>query len=260
MKNPPIAHGARNIASVLPVNSWTTNVPLTEARGRQMPRTPATRPRWAHRNLVGQHGDQHSQQRVEEHLGDAPPEQDDGDVGRQRDDEDPGGATQQPDDHPGSSHAQPRRGAVAELAEERVADHGEQGADTGDQREAVRCALDAHQRVDLQRQRDRAGAPGRAGRCSCRPACRGRRKPGRRGALQVVRDRGRPLLRWHRAWALLREAPIMAPTTPGTCRRTSEPCDTPTPAGVSRGCDVPRPTSPSDQARSPCHALAPAAG
>ena len=33
--------------AVLPVNSWTTKVPLTEAMGRQMPRTPATRPRCA---------------------------------------------------------------------------------------------------------------------------------------------------------------------------------------------------------------------
>ena len=47
MKNPPIAHGARNMASWLPVNSWTTKVPLTDAMGRQTPRTPETRPRWA---------------------------------------------------------------------------------------------------------------------------------------------------------------------------------------------------------------------
>ena len=45
MKNPPMAHGARNMASRLPVNSWTRKVPLTEAIGTQMPRTPETRPR-----------------------------------------------------------------------------------------------------------------------------------------------------------------------------------------------------------------------
>jgi hypothetical protein len=45
MKNPPIAHGARNPASWLPVNSLTTKVPLTDAMGVQTPRTPATRPR-----------------------------------------------------------------------------------------------------------------------------------------------------------------------------------------------------------------------
>src|SRR3954447_11513887 len=46
MKKPPITQGARNIASWFPVNSWTTKVPLTEAMGRQTPRTPETRPRW----------------------------------------------------------------------------------------------------------------------------------------------------------------------------------------------------------------------
>jgi hypothetical protein len=46
MKNPPIAQGARNMASRLPVNSWTRKVPLTDAIGTQIPRTPETRPRW----------------------------------------------------------------------------------------------------------------------------------------------------------------------------------------------------------------------
>jgi DNA-binding transcriptional ArsR family regulator len=45
MKNPPIAHGARNMASRLPVNSWTRKVPLTDAMGTQTPRKPETRPR-----------------------------------------------------------------------------------------------------------------------------------------------------------------------------------------------------------------------
>jgi hypothetical protein len=44
-KNPPIAHGARNMASRLPVNSWTRKVPLTDAIGTQTPRNPETRPR-----------------------------------------------------------------------------------------------------------------------------------------------------------------------------------------------------------------------
>jgi hypothetical protein len=45
IKNPPIAHGAKNMASWLPVNSLTRKVPLTDAIGVQIPRTPATRPR-----------------------------------------------------------------------------------------------------------------------------------------------------------------------------------------------------------------------
>src|ERR1035437_4671082 len=38
-KSPPIAHGAKNMASRLPVNSLTRNVPHTDAMGRQTPRT-----------------------------------------------------------------------------------------------------------------------------------------------------------------------------------------------------------------------------
>jgi hypothetical protein len=46
-KRPPIAHGARNMASRLPANSLTRNVPQTEPMGVQTPRTPEIRPRWA---------------------------------------------------------------------------------------------------------------------------------------------------------------------------------------------------------------------
>jgi len=46
MKNPPITYGTMNMASWLPLNSWTTNVPVTDAIGMQTPRTPATTPRW----------------------------------------------------------------------------------------------------------------------------------------------------------------------------------------------------------------------
>ena len=47
MKNPPIAHGAMNIANSLPENRLTRYVPLTAATGRQMPSTPDTSPRCA---------------------------------------------------------------------------------------------------------------------------------------------------------------------------------------------------------------------
>jgi hypothetical protein len=45
MKNPPMAHGARNITSRLPVKSLTRKVPVTDAMGTQTPRTPETTPR-----------------------------------------------------------------------------------------------------------------------------------------------------------------------------------------------------------------------
>ena len=157
MKNPPIAHGARNMASWLPVNSWTRKVPLTDAMGRQTPSTPATRPRWAAGTWSGQHRHQGGEQGVEEQLGDAPSDEDDRDVGCQRDHEDADGTADQADDHPGPPHAQPRRGAVAHPAEERVGEHRQQGADPGDQRQAVRRLLDPDERVDLQRQGDQQG-------------------------------------------------------------------------------------------------------
>jgi hypothetical protein len=47
MKNPPITHGAMNMASRLPAHNWTRKVPLTDAIGTQTPRKPETRPRWA---------------------------------------------------------------------------------------------------------------------------------------------------------------------------------------------------------------------
>ena len=122
------------------------------------------------RDLVGQHRDHGSEQRVEEQLGDAPSGEDDRDAGRQRDDKDAEGAADQADDHPWPPHAQPRRGAVAQLAEDRVADHRHQGADPGDKRQAARCLLDPDERVHLQGQGDQQRRDEQAGWCSCTPA------------------------------------------------------------------------------------------
>src|ERR1700722_4745386 len=44
-KSPPIAHGARNMTSRLPLNSLTTNAPHTAPMGEQTPSTPETWPR-----------------------------------------------------------------------------------------------------------------------------------------------------------------------------------------------------------------------
>ena len=46
MKHPAIAHGTRNMASWLPVNSLTRKVALTDAMGIPTPRIPEIRPRW----------------------------------------------------------------------------------------------------------------------------------------------------------------------------------------------------------------------
>jgi hypothetical protein len=46
MKNPPTAHGAMNMASRLPVNSFTRKVPATDVTGTHTPRTQETDPRW----------------------------------------------------------------------------------------------------------------------------------------------------------------------------------------------------------------------
>ena len=53
MKNPPIAHGARNMASRLPVNSLTTNAPHTDPTGWLTPSTPETWPRWTDGTWLG---------------------------------------------------------------------------------------------------------------------------------------------------------------------------------------------------------------
>ena len=106
MKNPPVAHGTRNVAIWCPLKSFTMNVPLTAAIGRQTPSTPETVPRCAAGTWSGSTADERSQHGVEEQLGDAPSEEHDRDVGRDRDDRDAEGAADHADDHPWPSHAQ----------------------------------------------------------------------------------------------------------------------------------------------------------
>jgi hypothetical protein len=94
------------------------------------------------RDLVRQHRHHGGEHRVIEQLGDTPADEDDRDAGGQRDNEDAEGTARQAGDHPWPPHAQPRRGAVAHPAEERITDHGHQGADPGDERQAARCLFD----------------------------------------------------------------------------------------------------------------------
>jgi hypothetical protein len=105
-------------------------------------------------NLVRKDRNLGGEQCVEEELGGAPSEQDDRDGGCQRDDADAQGTAHQAEDHPWPPHAHLPGRSVAHLAEERVAEHRDQGADAGDEREAVRCLFDPHERVDLQSQGD----------------------------------------------------------------------------------------------------------
>ena len=109
------------------------------------------------RDLVWQHRHHGGEQRVEEQLGETPSGEDDRDAGRQGDNEDAEGAAYQAADHPWPPHAQPRRGAVAHPAEERITEHRQQCAGPGDKRQAARCPFDPHQRVDLQCQGDQQG-------------------------------------------------------------------------------------------------------
>ena len=76
MKNPPIAHGARNMASWLPVNSLTRKVPLTDAMGVADPQDTGDQAALSGRDLVGQHRHHGGEQCVEEQLGDAPSDED----------------------------------------------------------------------------------------------------------------------------------------------------------------------------------------
>jgi hypothetical protein len=56
----------------------------------------------------------------------------------------------QADDHPWPPHAQPRRGAVAHLAEERIPEHRQQGTGPGDKCQAVRRLFDPDERAHVQ--------------------------------------------------------------------------------------------------------------
>jgi hypothetical protein len=106
------------------------------------------------RDLVGQHRHQCGEQGVQQQLRDAPSDENDRDAPGQRDDQDANRTADQADDHPRPPHAQSRGGAVAHLAEERIRDHGQQRADSGDQAKTARCLFDPDERVDFQRQRD----------------------------------------------------------------------------------------------------------
>nr|WP_246080215.1 hypothetical protein [Modestobacter altitudinis] len=116
------------------------------------------------RDLVRQHRHHRGEQRIEEQLREAPPQQDDRDRRRHRDDEQPQEPTQQSAYHPGAAHAEPPGRAVAQLAEERVGEQRQKGADSGHQRQAVRRLVAAHQRVDLQGQGDQQGCEQLQGR------------------------------------------------------------------------------------------------
>jgi len=76
------------------------------------------------RHLVWQDRDQSGEQRVEQQLSDAPAHQDDRNAGGRGDSQDAQRTADQSDDHPRPPHAEPGGGAVAQLAEERIADHG----------------------------------------------------------------------------------------------------------------------------------------
>ena len=157
-KKPPIAHGTMNIASWLPVNSWTRNVPLTDAIGRQTPRTPDTEPRWATGTWSGQHRHQGREQRVEEQLRDAPAHE------RRRGRSGATATTRTPSEPPSRpmtihGRRMPHRHDVRSLSlpKNGLPSMASQGADPGDERQAVGRLVVAHQGVDLQRQGDQQG-------------------------------------------------------------------------------------------------------
>jgi hypothetical protein len=109
------------------------------------------------RNLVRDHRHQRCEQCVEEHLREAPADDDDRNAGCERDHEDAERTAREADEHPGSPHPESRRGSVAHPAEERVGEDGQGGANARDQRKAVWRLIDPDERVHLQRQRDKEG-------------------------------------------------------------------------------------------------------
>ena len=106
------------------------------------------------RHLVRQNCYLCGEQGVEENLGDAPADEHPWDARRGRDDHRPCCAAREADQHPGSAHPHPRGGAVTESTEQRIGDHRQHRAGTGDQGEVPRGVVDADEVFDLQRQGD----------------------------------------------------------------------------------------------------------
>ena len=125
------------------------------------------------RDLVGQHRHHGGQKRVEEQLGDTPSGKDDRDAGCQRDNQDTKRTAHQADNHPWPPHAQRRRGTVAHPAEERVTDHGQQGADPATSAKLLGACLIPTSEFTFKARVTSTGA-GTGGTCSGTPACTAR--------------------------------------------------------------------------------------
>ncbi len=157
MKTPPIAQGDQEHGQLVAGEQLDQEGAGHRRDGQADPQHTGDRAALSDRDLIRQHRDQGGEQCVEEQLRDAPSDEHHRDAGCDRDDEDAARTAHQADDHPGSPHAEARRGAVAQPAEERVGEHRQQGADPGDQRQAARCPFDPDERADLQCQADQQG-------------------------------------------------------------------------------------------------------
>ena len=133
MKKPPIAHGGQEHGELVAAEQ-VDQEGGADRRDRQTDTQDAgDQAALSGRDLIWQHRHLGGEQCVEEKLGDAPSDEDHRDARCQRDDEGAERTAEQTDDHPWPPHPQPRRGAIAHLAEERVREHSQQGADPGDE-------------------------------------------------------------------------------------------------------------------------------
>ena len=126
-------------------------------RGEADPEDPRDEAALCGGHLVGQDRDLGREEGVEEDLGDAPADENHRDGRCQGDGEGADGAAGQPDDHPRAPHAQAGGRAIAQPAEERVADDREERPHPGHEGEAPRGVVDADEVVDLQGQRHQEG-------------------------------------------------------------------------------------------------------
>ncbi len=121
------------------MNSLTTNAPHSDPTGRQTPSTPETWPRWTDGIWSGMTATIAASSALKHSWVMHHPSRTTGMLGASATIPMPREPPRQAADHPGPPHAQRRRGAIAHPAEERISDHGQQGADRGDKRQAGRC-------------------------------------------------------------------------------------------------------------------------
>ena len=180
------------------MNSLTRKVPVTDATGVQIPRTPATMPRCPSGTWSGSTATSAASSALKKTWAMHHPTRTTAMPGARAIVAIPAEPPSSPITIHGRRLPHRRGGAVAHPAEERVRDDRQQAADAGDERQLVRRSFRTHQRVHLQGQRDQEGREEQQARAQHRQRVEhdeSRSHSSCRGESAVRRRRARPLLR-----------------------------------------------------------------